>query len=324
MARQLVLGLLGLIIAASPAAAHGPYRYFYPPVPYCYPPVIYVPLCPPPWTVVPPMPAYPPPRVQQEGVRPDRGQPGVAKPEPARPDAGKPDSAPGPRPAGPGVSRDGPGELKPAAFDIKRPGADTPGTLDIPKPRLPVPEKAGLDPDRIPLVAPPRPADPDAGAVPMIPVPNVPAKPEGVSPPSIPLLPPPGKSKEDDGPKLPPLRGVPDPSRPGLSLPVPGGDPGKSTSKASPLTARPRPLVDVIPVAGAAPADPAVRRRVNFFNHTDRDLWLVVEGQAVTLPRRHQITASVPPTFIWQLDGGAEQKTAIPATAPGVEVVIRR
>ena len=74
---------------------------------------------------------------------------------------------------------------------------------------------------------------------------------------------------------------------------------------------------------GPPPAGPTAKRTVGFFNHTDRDLKLTVEGDTVTLPRRHYVTAEVPATFGWKLDGD-ERRTEVPAAAPGVEVVIRK
>jgi hypothetical protein len=161
------------------------------------------------------------------------------------------------------------------------------------------------------------------------------AKPKTASPPKndtpkleLPQVPLPGAadpSKNDDA-KIPPL--IPrltNPDVPPLTIPkVPiepatGGD--TSTSKASPLTAAPR--VDVFPVDGTPPPSPKANRTVGFFNHTDRDLKLTVEGDTVTLPRRHFVTAVVPATFAWKLDGD-ERRTEVPAGAPGVEVVIRK
>ena len=158
------------------------------------------------------------------------------------------------------------------------------------------------------------------------------AKPETASPPKsgtpkleLPQVPLPGKAKGDDA-KIPPL--IPrlsNPDVPPLTIPKVPVEPASkgdtSTSKASPLTGAPG--VDVFPVAGPPPAGPTAKRTVGFFNHTDRDLKLTVEGDTVTLPRRHYVTAEVPATFAWKLDGD-ERRTEIPAAAPGVEVVIRK
>lgn len=158
------------------------------------------------------------------------------------------------------------------------------------------------------------------------------AKPETASPLKsgtpkleVPQVPLPGKPKGDDA-KIPPL--IPrlsNPDVPPLTIPkvptepAPKGD--TSTSKASPLTGAPR--VDIFPVDGPPPAGPMAKRTVGFFNHTDRDLKLTVEGDTVTLRRRHYVSAEVPATFAWKLDG-YERRTEVPAAAPGVEVVIRK
>lgn len=177
--------------------------------------------------------------------------------------------------------------------------------------------------ESVPL-SPPRPEP----AVPKAAVPEFKLDPlPGATPKSdVPQLPAPGATtpKDSEGttipPLLPPLKGVPDPTVPPLAIPTPA-IPKSSTSKASPLSDRPR--AEVIPVDGAL-SDPAGRRTVGFFNRSDRDVRLTVEGQTITLPTRHYVTARVPTTFGWKLDDGPDEKTVVPTAAPGVEVVIRR
>lgn len=161
------------------------------------------------------------------------------------------------------------------------------------------------------------------------------AKPKTAPPPrsdtpklELPRVPLPGAAapaKNDDA-KIPPL--IPrlaNPDVPPLTIPKVPVEPrtkaDSSTSKASPLTGTPR--VDVFPVDGTPPPGPKAKRTVGFFNHTDRDLMLTVEGDTVMLPRRHYVTAEVPATFVWKMDGD-ERRTEVPAAAPGVEVVIRK
>jgi hypothetical protein len=170
----------------------------------------------------------------------------------------------------------------------------------------PEPKPAAPDPKPAPKAPAPK-ADTPKLVVPQVPTPAAPT----------------GAGSEGD--KIPPLiPRLPNPDMPPLTLPqVPLEKPNKgtSTSKASPLTDAPR--VDVFPVDGPPPAGPTAKRSVGFFNHTDRDLKLTVEGETVTLPRRHYVSATVPATFAWKLDGD-ERRTEVPAAAPGVEVVIRK
>jgi hypothetical protein len=208
--------------------------------------------------------------------------------EPPAPAPSEPAPAP-PKPVTPGVP---PGDGRGAADPFNPGGFARPESADPrPAPKGGSPKDGGpkIDAPQIPL--------PGAGA---------------------------GAPKEDDA-KLPPLiPRLPNPDVPPLTIPQLPVGPDTSTSKASPLTGSAGPRVEVFPVAGPPPDVPAARRTVGFFNHTDRDVKLTVEGKTVTLPKRHHVTAEVPARFVWQLDGGEERRTVVPAAAPGVEVVIRK
>ena len=111
---------------------------------------------------------------------------------------------------------------------------------------------------------------------------------------------------------------------PPLVLPpdLPSGSNGvvpPTTAKSSPLAAASR--VQVFPVAGAAAAGAA--RRVGFFNHTNRDLQLTIEGRPVTLPAKSFLHAELSPTFRWSEAGGPPRTTTVPPGSPGVDVLFR-
>ena len=174
----------------------------------------------------------------------------------------------------------------------------------VPTPAVPTPQpetpKITLDPLPSPKIEPLQLPIPGPTAEPKSAVPN---EPEALKiPPLIPRLP-----GTDSG--LPPL-----------SLPP---VPNESTSRSSPLSAKPQAAVDVFPVDGPPLASPSMKRTIGFFNHTDRDLKLTVDGETITLPKRHQVTATVAAKFRWKLDDGPERTTEVPTTAPGVEVVFR-
>jgi hypothetical protein len=295
MTRQLfLLALAGLFLLPDWASAFGHHcwRRFCcaPPVAACPPPpVVFAAPCPPVATL-PPASATP----DNYSLLPTP----TVQPEstPAQPKAAVPETnpVPAPRPVSPGVPM-GPGG----------PSSNTDSSAN-------------------PKLATPQPAEPKTDSV-KIPAQNIPTDPmpmktgsTSLSPETTPKTPQPAKrkpllsSKGDSG--LPPLPLLP----PG---PINGT---KSTSKSSPLMNKPRPVVDIYPVEGAPPASPSVKRKVGFFNHTDRDLKLTVEGQTITLPKRHYIAAEVPANFDWKLGDGPKQHTAIPTAAPGVEVVIRK
>lgn len=212
-----------------------------------------------------------------------------ATPAPAKPAQPKADPAPAaPRPVAPGVppgsaATDPSGPEKPIEF-AKPQTASPPEPKATPKADAPKPQVP-----QVPLTGTPEPSKSDEAKIPTL----------------IPRLP---------SPDVPPL------TIPQLPVEKPAqGD--HSTSKASPLSGAKR--VEVFTVDGPPPASPRARRTVGFFNHSDRDLKLTVEGESVTLPRRHYVTAEVSAAFTWRLDGD-ELRTEVPAAAPGVEVVIRK
>ena len=88
--------------------------------------------------------------------------------------------------------------------------------------------------------------------------------------------------------------------------------------RSSPLAAGPKagPTVQVFPATGSRPAATGTRK-VGFFNHTDKDLDLVIEGKAVRLPRKTYLQAEVPPAFTWKHGANAAESATVPAGAAG-------
>jgi hypothetical protein len=108
---------------------------------------------------------------------------------------------------------------------------------------------------------------------------------------------------------------------PPLTLP-PDGPP--TTSRASPLAAvrKSGPTVQVFPaVATTAPTNGT--RNVGFFNHTNTDVDLVIEGKSVKLPKKTYLHAAVPPTFTWKHGTNPAESATVPAGAAGIDVVFR-
>lgn len=191
----------------------------------------------------------------------------------------------------------------PRPMDAVRPTAG----VAVPTPAIPQPETPKITIDPLPTTPAPAKVEPL-----QLPVPGPIAEPKSAVP------------NEPEALKIPPL--IPrlpgtDSGLPPLSLPT---VPSESTSKSSPLTAKPQAVVDVFPVDGPPLASPAMKRTIGFFNHTDRDLKLTVDGETITLPKRHQVTATVAAKFRWKLDDGPERTTEVPTVAPGVEVVVRK
>ncbi len=175
-------------------------------------------------------------------------------------------------------------------------------SLDVPKlPSLDVPSGSGGD-LKLPSLDVPRSPDPkapahDRSSTTAVPVP---------APPPDTLTP-----KVPDS--LPPLTVPPD-------TPVAPLKPVEARS--SPLSGAVRELkVNVFPASGAATADGS--RKVGFYNHTNRDIALVIEGRSVTLPAMTYVHAQLPATFTWKCANKPAAQTTVPADATGLDVLIR-
>jgi hypothetical protein len=169
------------------------------------------------------------------------------------------------------------------------PKSDVPPPLTIPDPMVPK-SPAKVTPEAKPM---PAPASPDN--VPAIPLPE-------------PRKAPKGSDGKDD---LPPL--VLPPEGTGTSSGV-----IPTVSKSSPLGVAIK--VQVFAAAGTATG---TLRKVGFFNHTDRDLDLVIEGQSVKLPKKSYLNAQLPKKFTWKAAGNDANATTVPDGAAGVDVLFK-
>jgi hypothetical protein len=200
---------------------------------------------------------------------------------------------------------------EPKAPEFKAPAPKAPEVKTPPSdvPPLVLPDEPKASPKTSPLILPEL-TEPAPGKV----------EPKGsplVLPPIPSAVPTPAPAPDAD-----PKRGGPD-SIPPLVLPpdLPTGPSGvipPTTARSSPLSALPR--VQVFPAAGAAAG---ALRKVGFFNHTDRDVRLVIEGRPVTLPAKNYLHAQLPPVFRWSEAGSPARTTTVPADAAGVDVLFR-
>ena len=302
------LAVLGLAVVPDWASAFQPCWYPRRPcLPY-YPPA-------PPVYVVPCIPVYevplPPPRIYttpQQPAKPSSG-PAAAAPKPATP------------PIPPAAA------TTPNVEPTFRPVGGTP-----PPPTSELIRSAG-GATKTPLLVPELPAKPDATS-PKLPPIELPALPGGTDakPPMMPATPSPAPAPLDPGPMapeqpkrpgndpLPPLVLPPDsPAGPSGVVPPMGGP---STSRSSPLTGGVKggPTVQVYPATGTATG---ATRQIGFFNHTNQDIELVIEGRAVKLPRKAYIHAEVPPTFRWKHGENAVENATVPDGAAGLDVLFR-
>jgi hypothetical protein len=194
---------------------------------------------------------------------------------------------------------------KPAAIPDAMPPLPN---LELPKdsglklPPLELPKDTGQRPSAIP--------GPGGAAVPS----SAPAFPEPlIPPPSVPLMP---DTKKTDS--LPSLTLPPD-------TPV-APMKNDSTSRSSPLTGattgKREMTVSVFP-ASSTERIGGVYRAVSFYNHTERDLNLTIEGRAVKLPAKTYLNAKLGATFTWSQGDRAAVRETVPEGASGLDVVFR-
>ena len=207
----------------------------------------------------------------------------VPKPMPATMDPVQPASGLAPISAPPNRSEEGLPWSAPPSLRGK--GA---GGFGDPPPKSPGLELPSATPSAAPSLTLPPLVAPDAG-LPLIPSP-------------VPPLSPDPKKTET----LPPL--VLPPETP------------PRTSRSSPVGAA---AVRVFAASGAGGESADGLKKVVFFNHTDRDVDLTIDGKDVPLPAKSYINARLGASFRWKHGGGETETATIPADAAGLDVVFK-
>ncbi|MCE9530814.1 MAG: hypothetical protein K8T89_06790 [Planctomycetes bacterium] len=111
--------------------------------------------------------------------------------------------------------------------------------------------------------------------------------------------------------------------------PLPEGPseiPASRTKSASPArlddTTKP---YDVIVVMAAADAKANTAEvGVGFFNHSERDVVIDLNGRTIKLGSRHYLSLKLPREFTWREKDGPSWTTKIPDKSDGIEIVFRR
>ena len=114
----------------------------------------------------------------------------------------------------------------------------------------------------------------------------------------------------------------PFPDGPLEDLPAPVKTPEQGPPPRLNDTNKPYDVIVVAPPNGAAPTTGDVA--VGFFNHSERDLVLEINGQPTKLGSRRYLQLKLPREFDWREKDGSAQTTKVPADADGVEIVFRR
>jgi hypothetical protein len=146
----------------------------------------------------------------------------------------------------------------------------------------------------------------------------------------------PVKLKVDPPDKDPEFKDVPRIGKP--KVPIPGDttepDPGivrppdPPTKKGPPAKEEPRANgrggVEQFFVPAANRAEPLAQVKVGFFNHTDREIALVVNGESVRVASEDYVTLRLPRSFQWAERGQKATDVAVPPDADGIEIVFRK
>lgn len=120
------------------------------------------------------------------------------------------------------------------------------------------------------------------------------------------------------------------PRIPKMKIPLPGDPVDKPLPKETPKSDGPKkdPLANktveqfVIPSEGKGEQGPEIK--VGFFNHSDREIVLDVNGESVKLPKEQYVTLRLPRTFNWAEKGAKAASVVVPPDADGIEIVFRK
>jgi hypothetical protein len=127
------------------------------------------------------------------------------------------------------------------------------------------------------------------------------------------------ESKEKETPKIP---------KPKLPIPVdPDEKPAKPPKFETPMKDLPADktkAVEQFIVPAEENSKPSAEVRVGFFNHSDREITLDVNGEPVKLPSEQYVTVRVSRTFTWSEKGQKSTDVVVPPDAEGVEIVFRK
>jgi hypothetical protein len=134
----------------------------------------------------------------------------------------------------------------------------------------------------------------------------------------------PKENESKDAPRIPKVK---------LPLPDDPDDPDKPAKKPAEKkeSAKKEPLADsanavdqfLIPSEDTKVERPA-EVKVGFFNHSDRDLELEVNGEPLKLPSEQYVTLRLKRTFTWAEKGKKGTEVAVPPDADGIEIVFRK
>ncbi|HJZ90268.1 MAG TPA: hypothetical protein VKE40_05305 [Gemmataceae bacterium] len=132
-----------------------------------------------------------------------------------------------------------------------------------------------------------------------------------------------GDAKDKDAPRIPKLK-FPGPGEQfDPDEPAPRKEPPKTDSKKD-AGANGKDVEQFLVPADEKRSEPPAEVKVGFFNHSDRDLVLEVNGEPLKLPSEQYVTKRLPRTFKWAEKGKPATDVTIPPDADGIEIVFRK
>lgn len=162
---------------------------------------------------------------------------------------------------------------------------------------------------------------PNAAVAPSVPREQLPTPKPKADDSSLPRIRPPQLPTEDVTPRKSPT--IP----PSTPTPTPPAPEKKETPKAKEADKTKEKNVSVdqflIPaerVRSEAPSEV----KVGFFNHSDREMEIEINGETLKLPADQYVTVRLPRTFNWSVKGQVSKEVKVPADSDGLEIVFRR
>ncbi|MSR53412.1 MAG: hypothetical protein EXS09_08985 [Gemmataceae bacterium] len=123
------------------------------------------------------------------------------------------------------------------------------------------------------------------------------------------------ETEPNDAPKIPKLK-LPLPDDPDFKpVPVPKKEPGADDPKA---------VEEFVVPADEKSSNPGPQVRVGFFNHSEREIVLEVNGEQLKIPSSQFVTLRLPRTFAWAEKGRKAKDVVVPPDADGIEIVFRK
>lgn len=157
-----------------------------------------------------------------------------------------------------------------------------------------------------------------------------------VNPPqrSAPAVPKKGTVKEEVESKPPPFERpkkeiVPkeSPKIPKIKLPLPDDPDFKEVpppTKKEPVAEDPKSIEQFVVPADEKSSKPGPQVRVGFFNHSERQILLEVNGEQLKIPSGQYVTLRLPRTFVWAEKDRKARDVVVPPDADGIEIVFRK